>query len=608
MCGFYGLIQEGKIEETQINDITSSIKERLKSRGPDNFSTRSISDFVFLAHSRLSIQDTSRFGNQPFVRGNQSLVFNGEIYNFKELKKQIIAEGSNVNFSSHSDTEVLFYYLSIFGINRTLESINGMFSFCFIDLDLGTAHFAVDKFGQKPLYYRIENNEVEFGSFPFLELSNKNPKLDLAGTLEYFRTGNFPIHGTVLNSINRLNGGNCLCLSLVNFSYKVHRYAEPVNKKQNSPELSLKSMSDWACKFEELVDEYTSADVPMAALVSGGLDSACLMVALSKLKKDVTCITADTGTELSEVYEAQKIARYLDLHHEVVSIEKISSEVMTKLVENMPQPLADPAIIPLALLAQSMRTKGIKVGLLGDGGDEMFYGYESHYSESAKSKSPISLTESQFTFLTDLLPHPFAQSVAYRFFGVLHSNFDNPYAYHCHRTTGLAAQPKYLKHRRSDWSTFRSPLANGNCLQSSEYGYRIPNRFAPKLDISGMSHSTEFRVPFLDSRLVAETFSRKLHCRTTQVNYLRKNLDCDLIAPKKRGLGVNLTHILKKELRPWVEKVSQNIKHDIYADLSEIIDFKQTLQIIRRNEKFGLHSKELYPLLIFLEWWRKSNR
>jgi asparagine synthase (glutamine-hydrolysing) len=609
MCGFYGQIRKNELEESDITIIEKSVKDKLFTRGPDNFSLEKLNNKIIFGHSRLAIHDTSNHGNQPFSRGCQTLIFNGEIYNYKDLKTEICEHDSSTIFDSQSDTEVLFLYLSIFGIERTLKNIEGMFSFCFLDLSLSVCYFAVDRFGQKPLYYFNSGEGFEFGSFPFNELDVNSRELNIDGVAEYFRTGCFPEENTVLNGVERLLAGSYLQLDLNSFLLSNSNYTKRVYEINKIKEINENPLRHWEILFEQIIDEYIDADVPVAVLVSGGVDSACLMVALSKLNKKVVCLTAETGGALSEVVEAKKIAEFLGLEHHVVHLEEDLVEVMRSLAENMPQPLGDPAIIPLASIAQAMNKMGIKVGLLGDGGDEMFNGYTSHYEASLNSKKFINIDEKYFKAILAITPNVYRQAIAFKVFGLMYSSFQSDYVFHCRRTMGLVAKPLYLKELTgNDWSSLSKNKQYKGSLQESEYEYRIPNRFAPKLDVSGMSQSVEFRVPFLDSRLVNFTFSNKLNNRETQINYLSKHLPSEFLTKQKKGLGLDLSKMFKDELKPWIDGIASKINLGIYNELNYLFNFKEVLHMISVNRVKSHHTKELYPLFIFLDWWEQNKK
>lgn len=607
MCGIYGLVSSRKINDTEYEDISSNVKNKLKERGPDNFCFERINQNIVLSHSRLAIHDVSDKGNQPFGIGEQKIIFNGEIYNFRMLKKEIIKIYPDVIFESDSDTEVLFYMIRLFGIKEALKKIKGMFAFCYLDISLGELYLATDSFSQKPLYFKDDEMGFEFGSFPFFELKDNKKSLCETSVLEYFRTGCYPSSNkTIFKSHNRLTQGSLLTYKINKKEISIDKYTSEVNKKKLNDYSNVSE--NWQNIFENLIDEYIDSDVPISVLVSGGIDSSCLMLALSRLNKNVLCITIDTGDSLSEVNDAKKIANYLGLEHKTVKLENFTDRVMSSIANNMPQPVADPAIIPLALIANTMSNQGIKVGLVGDGGDELFNGYQSHYINSQNSGLPKLINSSNLLKILKLFPKMYRESIAYRLFGFLKWEYKHPYTYHCARSMGLITKPDYLKiGNQYLWPSLLKKVNFKSGLQESEYIYRIPNRFAPKIDISGMSSSIEYRVPFLDSRLVDYTFSMNLNVRSTQLNYLKKYLPESMIAKNKKGLGLNLSSMLNNELNNWVENIFEKINIGFYDDLEYLIDFRKLKNMYDKNKKYSRYSKELYQAYVFLTWWEYNQ-
>lgn len=600
MCGFYGLISENLDDEADLLSLNKLISSKLSSRGPDNFSSVLIEDKIYLSHSRLAIHDCRSISNQPFSIRRKYLIFNGEIYNFRYLR-QVLESENEIKFSTDSDTEVLIQLLINYGIDSTLNKIEGMFAFAYIDLDASKVFLASDRYAQKPFYYKYDNNGFEFGSF-FLDILNRqNSKLDISSINEYFRTGSYPLNKTIYCGVERVPQS-----SYITFDYSTNllsqtRYSELINSKKN-----YKKDCDWGKLFEDTVLEYVDSDVPVAALVSGGIDSTCLMIALSKIQTKIECITADTCDELSEGESAKTIAKYLNLNHSLVNLSDLSSETMEVIIKNMPQPLADPAVLPLSLIAKKMNEEGIKVGILGDGGDELFNGYQKHYENSLNSAKSIF---NHFNFIKrfdSYLPDDLSRKIRYLTFGQNFHKYSSVYFYHCLRNMGLIKKPSYLINDVYNWESLikSNPLyADSLILQKNEYHYRIPNRFTPKVDISGMSFSVEYRVPFLDTRLVDFTFSSNQNKRSTQLEYIKKVIPDELISNEKKGLGLNLSNLLAGSLYPWSLSIFKKIDNGSFRDLECIFDFSKLNIMWNKNKKTNSYSRELYFIFVFLTWW-----
>lgn len=392
MCGITGFVSA-----TQ-DDMYPSIAAMTKSlahRGPDDEGTWIDVDLrIALGHRRLSILDLSLDGHQPMISSDERyvIVFNGEIYNFKSLRTELIAAG--YNFRSQSDTEVLIASVAAWGIDRAVPKMNGMFAFAILDKAKRTLHLARDRVGEKPLYYGWNHGTFLFGSeiaaleaFPKFERT-----IDIEALGLFFRYGYVPAPRSIYKGIKKLLPGSILSLD-------IGGRLEPVVRQYWS--LSSIALSTTTPKFEGSFGEATvelerlliesvslrmESDVPLGAFLSGGVDSS-LVVALTQKAATQRLKTFTIGfdeTPFDEAPYAKQVATYLGTdHHELYVTRDDARSLIPTFAQIWDEPFADSSQIPTALLAQLTR-RSVTVVLSGDGGDELFAGYNRYY-EAAKS-------------------------------------------------------------------------------------------------------------------------------------------------------------------------------------------------------------------------------
>jgi asparagine synthase (glutamine-hydrolysing) len=381
MCGIVGIFGG---DLSKVEDANSAIDHR----GPDDFGIYTNQSLkVGLGHRRLSILDTSSLGHQPMYSndGKVVLVFNGEIYNYKELRSDLKRKG--FVFQGKSDTEVLLnLYLS--EGKEMLPKLNGIFAFAILDTNSESLFVARDALGVKPLYYSTKDNMFAFASEikALLKLTPNNKELDIESINRYLSFLWCPGDGTPLKSVKKLLPGEAIIVKNGSIIDKWLWYKLPIFnkvKKDLNKEQAISSVTD---HLRQAVHRQMVADVPLGAFLSGGLDSSAVVAFAKELNPDIRCFSIETKGKqdkgvIDDLPYAKRVAKHLNVSLEVVSIDshKMAGDLESMVIQ-LDEPLADPAALNVLYISQLAREQGIKVLLSGAGGDDLFTGYRRHYA------------------------------------------------------------------------------------------------------------------------------------------------------------------------------------------------------------------------------------
>ena len=391
MCGIAGIVQ---YKRNSSFDIKNSIKKMvlsLRRRGPDDHAYWFSNDEqIALGFSRLSIQDLSQNGRQPMVSssGRYVVVFNGEIYNFLKLKSFFL-EGRKTQFFGRSDTEVLIACVEEFGILKTLEIIEGMFAFSILDIKEQKLYLARDRFGEKPLYYGVSENKLLFASDldAIKKSGNANLNICKKSFSLYKRYGNIPAPFSIYKDIYKLQPGHYLKIDLRN---KKEKYLpsetieywsviENIVKKREIIEIQKAEAEEQVKNLLiKSIALRSISDVPIGSFLSGGYDSSTIVALSQNHSKLSTFSVGFDEAEFNEADKARKIANYFKTnHHELYFTKKDYLHSLEKISDIYSEPFSDSSQIPTYLISKFASSK-VKVCLSGDGGDEIFGGYNRH--------------------------------------------------------------------------------------------------------------------------------------------------------------------------------------------------------------------------------------
>jgi len=366
MCGICGFNWEDKPLLREMTNI-------MEHRGPDQAGFH-IDDDISVGHRRLSIIDVSEAGRMPMFNedGSILIIFNGEIYNFKELRAEL--EKEKHRFSSHSDTETILHGYEQWG-EKVVERLNGEFAFCIYDIPHKKMFLARDRLGIKPLYYYFNEGKFIFASeIKPLLLAGIPREVNVAQVREYLNLRYIPGEETLFTGIKKLLPGHTLTLS--EGKMIITRFWDvPI------PQIKKITLVEAGKEVQELLADSVQrrliADVPIGIYLSGGIDSAAITALASQNKtKQVKTFSVgfDYNEEVDELNQAQKIARFFSTDHKEIVVDEPITPLLPKILWHLDQPHGDPVIIPNFKLSQ-LASKTVKVVLSGEGADEIFGGY-----------------------------------------------------------------------------------------------------------------------------------------------------------------------------------------------------------------------------------------
>lgn len=361
--------------------------DKISHRGPDSSGQYISPVYNFaLGHTRLSILDLSDSASQPMTckRSGSIIVFNGEIYNFKNLRKILIKEG--ISFDSSSDTEVLLQLYVHHGLSM-LNMLNGIFSFAIWDNVKKQLILARDGFGVKPLYYASTNYEFLFSSEikGLRSLFTKDLSIDYDSLNRYLTFLWCPGDGTPVKDFKKLEPGHVLVVSQGKIISKYPWYKLPnlhINKNKNiNVSDAVHSLQK---KLFNAVQHQMVSDVPLGSFLSGGLDSSAIVALAKEIEPDIRCFTIKThGSQDSGITDdlpyAKKVANHLGVKLDIIEIDSnLMANDLESMVELLDEPLADPSSLNVLYICRHARRSGFKVLLSGTGGDDLFTGYRRH--------------------------------------------------------------------------------------------------------------------------------------------------------------------------------------------------------------------------------------
>ena len=570
MCGIAGIIESrGKSPD---QDSLVKMSDQIALRGPDHLGIK-VYDQVGFVHRRLSIIDLSENANQPFelvIDGNTfSMVFNGEIYNFKSLKSDLEKEG--ITFNTSSDTEVILKAYIHQGTSF-ISKLRGMFAFAINDPLKRKVVMARDHFGKKPFYYTHHNGHFIFCS-EIKGISSLCSGLQVDyNALNYYLTElSVPQPLTIWKEVKQLEPGTILTLYMDDLNYELQRYHhfDQIEKLDISFEDSMDLIEK---ELQIAIDRRKISDVPIGYFLSGGVDSGLIVAMAAQREKISTYSVGYENSAISELDDAKKVAeRYDTDHHEIIIKPDIEND-LEDIVNYFGEPFADASAIPSYYISTEMR-KNVKVAISGDGGDENF-GYKSYSffhevdafvdgrSESAikkkilssKIKSRIGLGENYgqyaetifrkrkgsiykrgMAFEVDELPRLWSQSEA-------------------------NAHVSYVDNYLDEiWKNATGTLLTDRVITGS-FRTRLLNDYLVKVDRMSMANSLEVRSPFLDVDFASKvlTIPNDYKLKDGTPKYILKKLAekwvaNDILTRKKKGFSIPVNDWLKNDLKSKVD-------------------------------------------------------
>jgi asparagine synthase (glutamine-hydrolysing) len=590
-------------------------------RGPDEQGA-DISGNVALGMRRLAIIDLAG-GSQPIFNEDRTVrvTFNGELYNFRELRESLQCLGHT--FATRSDTEVIVHAYEEYGTGF-LPMLNGMFAIALHDMKRGRVILARDQLGIKPLFYTVTPENVVWGSEikAILAGGGVSRQLDPDALLEFLSWEYVPGEGTLFRDIHKLLPGHYLVVEAGGNVSGPHRFWEiPVDASERD-----RSEDDWLAILGEAVDTGVQrqlvSDVPLGAFLSGGVDSSLVV---SSMGEATTCSIGFDDPTYNELAYSQAVAEHLGTHHSTRVVKPHVADLFDDLMYHMDDPIGDFSIFPTYLVSKLAREK-VTVSLSGDGGDELFGGYETYVAQQMAerySKIPAPLRAIVHT-AADVLP-PSAKkkglinkvkrfTEGYRFPAGLgharwriflndvlrHSLFTPEFALGFERSAGhhisqLFSQVGELEGINRDLYVDAKSYMVDNCLV--------------KVDRMSMAVSLEVRVPLLDVDLVELAFRMPPETKLAhgETKYLLKKLAAtriprDCVYRQKEGFSIPIKNWLAGQFRPILDRYT-----DPALLKSQGIFDTDVVGRIRREHLDGKanHSHVLWSLIVFQAWQEK---
>ena len=381
MCGISGVFAFNEMGKASIQKLPLSI-QTLALRGPDaeGFFYH---DNVGLAHRRLSIIDTSSAANQPMadISGRYIIIFNGEIFNYSELRKEKL-ETKNCQFRTHSDTEVLLQLYINYG-DECLQWLKGFFAFAIYDKQENSLFIARDNFGKKPILIYQDEDKLLFASEMKALLAFDIPKqIDYTSLYQYFQLNYIPSPATIFTAIKKLPQGHFIIIK--NNQATIHQYYKIEQKETDKKDCNYENAQKHLIELMDIaVQRRLIADVPLGAFLSGGIDSSVVVSLASRHTKHINTFSIGYKDEpfFDETKYANEVAKKCNTNHTVFSLSNNDFlEHIYDILNYIDEPFADSSCIPSYILCKQTRKK-VTVALSGDGGDEVFAGYNKHAAE-----------------------------------------------------------------------------------------------------------------------------------------------------------------------------------------------------------------------------------
>lgn len=505
MCGIVGIVKKiGLVRQQELDSVQEALKVQ-SHRGPDA-SFFWADQKVILGHNRLSIIDLSTSANQPFHRDDLGLViiFNGEIYNYKVLKDELLKLGAT--FITSSDTEVLLLAFHYFG-ESFLKKLVGMFAFLIYNKISGEVFMARDRFGEKPLFYIETSNAIYFASElrALREIYPDSMTINQAAVIDLLEQMYINGHHTIYNEVSIFRPASFLASNSGQLTWNTY-YQFPTKVDLDITFQELKHEVKKVL-VNSVIDEL-HADVPVATFLSSGIDSSLITAIAKELKTDILAITMSTGDpSTDEVMQASVFAKKLAIKQEVVSITTKSLKVLAKLMKNI-QPLADASIIPTHLVTQQVSSH-TKVMLSGDAGDEVFGSYRKPilYAENSPYFNSVSssLLNSVWSQFPEISTKYFTDKNRFKIAGwdgfYAKTNLSGVFNEVFTECKPINAVMKKAHDLRYLYKENPEKLSFGVDMET-----RLPSDFLLKVDTASMASSLEVRAPFLDHRLVDLSF------------------------------------------------------------------------------------------------------
>lgn len=572
MCGIAG--KYNLTGEPVSAELIEKMCQAMIHRGPDDGGVH-VDGPIGLGHRRLSILDLSPLGHQPMPSPDKKvwITFNGEIYNFLEIRKDLEKKGHY--FKSSCDTEVILALYQEYG-EECLQHLHGMFAFAIWDSRRKSLFIARDRIGKKPLYYTFDSKRLIFASeLPCLLLDpSVQPKINYLALRDYFKYLYVPDPKTIYQDIFKLEPGHYLV------------YSEQGLKKKQYWDISFASVrqeneTELAEELLEIIAESVRirqiSDVPLGAFLSGGVDSSAVVALMAKQQTQpvTTCSIGFDSEQFDELKYAKIIADLFRTDHHEFTVRQKAEDILPLLVRHLGEPFADSSIVPTYYVSKLARQK-VTVALAGDGGDENFAGYEKYHTDAIENRLrqaiPGVIRETIFPFFTRMLSglnnplcrkghtllNTLSKDAAYGFY-LTNTEFED--------TLWSRMITEEVRRETKGYDPSELTRAHYYKADTNDHLSRLlyvdlktylPGDILVKVDRMSMANSLEVRAPLLDHKVIefAARISSSLKYRDGEKKYILKKTFEKLLPPevmyrKKMGFCVPLADWLRGELKDF---------------------------------------------------------
>tara|TARA_Y100001970_G_scaffold86868_1_gene109610 strand:- start:12878 stop:14827 length:1950 start_codon:yes stop_codon:yes gene_type:complete len=649
MCGLTGFLGFDSSPNINLSAILKDMTEEIRHRGPDDQGCWMDKDSqIALGHQRLSILDLSSAGKQPMISnsGDLVLIYNGEIYNHLSLRDKLESQRNSPIWKGHSDTETLLACFESWGIEKTIKESNGMFAFAVWSKKTRTLTLGRDRFGEKPLYYgwqgKGSNKSFLFGSE--LKSFKKHPsfegKVSRNSLTLFSRYSSVPSPDTIYEDIYKLQPGKLLSVSLSQPTPKLSSYWSLIEVAKDGLKNQFTGTEQDAIQeldqlLKQSIKEQMISDVPLGAFLSGGVDSSTIVALMSHISQNKIKTFTIGFDEIgyNEALHAKEVANFLGTDHtELYVSSKLARDVIPKLPQIYDEPFSDSSQIPTFLVSQ-LAKKDVSVSLSGDGGDEIFGGY-NRYVFTKNFWNKISLLPSPLRsvmakFINTVSPYKADNFIAFlgltkQFpnlgsklekvsIGLNKDNIDDLYLSLVSNWQEPLTLVKdsiepvsYVNNKELKFDSF-DPIQSMMIKDSLTY---LPDDILTKVDRAAMSLSLESRVPFLNHNIFEFTSTLPLDLkvrgnetkwilRQVLYNYVPK----EIIERPKVGFAVPIDNWLRGELRDWAEDLldERKIIQEGFFN-PKVISSKWNQHLTKKKN----WDQQLWDVLMFQSWLREQ--
>jgi asparagine synthase (glutamine-hydrolysing) len=650
MCGIAGILDTpASTSVEQLGRFAAAMSGTLRHRGPDDEGVWvDAPSGIALGHRRLAIIDLSVEGHQPMASsdGRWVLNFNGEIYNHGELRSRLASGGHG--FRGHSDTEVLVEAIAAWGLDRTLTATNGMFAFAAWDSHDRRLHLVRDRLGEKPLYFGWAGSRFVFGSElkALRAAPDFDPDIDRDVLALYLRLGYVPAPHCIYRRVWKLNAG---CRISVDRTTPVGCDVEQsswwsllgvIEGSPRRPAVDATTVDEVEALLADAVGLRMQADVPLGAFLSGGIDSSTVVaLMLARAPGRVRTFTVGFGdAAYDETADASAVARHLGTDHTEIRLTPADAlGAVTRLPDVYDEPFADPSQLPTLLVSEAAR-RHVTVSLSGDGGDEVFGGYNRYVlgdlAWRRARRIPVSVRRAAARTLLSASPHAWDRVIGAAERALpdrLRVRNPGDKLHKLAAALGAGTPADLLRRLVSQWDQPNAIVKGGTeattmldassslamatvaeqmmCLDTM---MTLPDQMLAKVDRASMAASLEVRVPLIDHRIVELMWSLPIEARIRDGRgkwllrqVLSRHLPHELIDRPKMGFDFPIARWLRGPLRAWSDDLldGTRLAADGYLEAGPIGDRWREHLSGRRNWDYSL-----WTILMFEAWLERQPR